>query len=46
MRQFFFFDGKKIPPKSLRYKKKDVQIEVMRDWFYDNYEDPVMTPTY
>lgn len=46
MRQFFFFDGKKIPPKSLRYKKKDVQIEVMRDWFYDNYEDPANSCPY
>jgi hypothetical protein len=36
----FIIDGKKVQLQSLRYKSKAVQIEVMRDWFFENYEDP------
>lgn len=32
--------GKKVRINSLKYKSKDDQIAVMRDWFYENYEDP------
>ncbi|HHX8939393.1 TPA: hypothetical protein ACVPL5_001294 [Yersinia enterocolitica] len=40
MKVIFNIDGKKVRPQSLRYKSKAVQIEVMRDWFFENYEDP------
>ncbi len=40
MTEIFIIDEKKVPIKSLQYKSKDNQIDVMRNWFYANYEDP------
>ena len=40
MEPIFSVDNKKVPLKSLRYKSKATQLEVMRNWFYENYEDP------
>lgn len=36
----FIIDNKKISIKSLKFKSKTVQLEAMRDWFFDNFEDP------
>lgn len=40
MKLIFNIDGKKVSLQSLQYKSKVVQIKVMRDWFFENYEDP------
>ncbi|CAM8469786.1 TPA: hypothetical protein J4Z52_001170 [Escherichia coli] len=40
MKVVFNIDGKKVPLNSLRYKSKEDQIEVMRNWFFENFEDP------
>jgi hypothetical protein len=40
MKQFFNVNGKKVPPQSLQYKSKEDQLEVMRNWFFENFEDP------
>lgn len=40
MKITFDLDGKKVGINSLKYKSKEDQIAVMRDWFYENYEDP------
>ncbi|MFQ1713036.1 hypothetical protein [Aeromonas veronii] len=42
----FELNGKKVPLRSLKYKSKDDQLEVMRNWFYENYEDPVESCPY
>lgn len=42
----FLVDNKRIKIESLRYKKKETQIKVMRDWFFDNFEDPVNSCPY
>ncbi|HFI5333982.1 TPA: hypothetical protein ACGQS5_001640 [Serratia liquefaciens] len=41
MKAVFNLNGKKVPLQSLQYKSKANQIEVMREWFFDNYENPV-----
>ena len=40
MKIVFEVNGKKVPLKSLKYKSKEDQLEVMRNWFFANYEDP------
>lgn len=40
MKLVFNVDGKNIPAQSLRYKSRADQIEAMRNWFFENYEDP------
>lgn len=40
MNIIFNVGGKKVPLKSLKYISKANQLEVMREWFYENYEDP------
>ncbi|HID7802678.1 TPA: hypothetical protein ACXIBI_002033 [Proteus mirabilis] len=40
MKMIFNLDGSKIRLSSLQYKSKLKQIEIMRNWFFDNYEDP------
>ncbi|WP_287789101.1 MULTISPECIES: hypothetical protein [Atlantibacter] len=40
MNSLFYLNGKKVRPQSLRFKSKDDQLEIMRNWFYENYEDP------
>ncbi|CNJ74733.1 TPA: hypothetical protein U5E00_004491 [Yersinia enterocolitica] len=46
METVFSVNNKKVPLKSLRYKSKATQLEVMRNWFFDNYEDPVNSCPY
>jgi len=41
MKLVFSLNGKKITAPSLKYKSKEDQLEIMRNWFYENYEDPV-----
>ena len=33
-------NGKKVPLKSLKYISKKDQLEVMKNWFFENFEDP------
>jgi len=33
-------NGKRVPPESLHYNSKANQLDVMRSWFYERYEDP------
>lgn len=40
MKMVFDVDGKKVPLRSLQYISKANQLDVMRKWFYENYEDP------
>ncbi len=40
MQEYFYVNDRKIPIQSLRYNSKSNQIEAMREWFYQNYEDP------
>lgn len=42
----FNVNGKKVPLKSLRFISKENQLEVMRGWFFDNFEDPVESCPY
>ncbi|QLY61734.1 hypothetical protein HV211_15160 [Citrobacter freundii] len=42
----FFINNKKISIKSLKYKSKEIQLEVMRNWFFDNFEDPANSCPY
>lgn len=42
----FNVHGKKVPLQSLRYISKENQLEVMRNWFYDNFEDPAESCPY
>lgn len=42
----FNVDGKKVPLKSLQYISKANQLEVMRNWFFENFEDPVESCPY
>jgi len=42
----FELHGKKVRMKSLKYKSKEDQLSVMRDWFFENYEDPVESCPY
>jgi len=42
----FNVGGKKVPLKSLKYISKENQLEVMREWFYENYEDPANSCPY
>jgi hypothetical protein len=42
----FEINGKKVPIKSLRFNSKENQLEVMRNWFYENFEDPVESCPY
>ncbi len=46
MKMTFNINGKKVPPQSLKYKSKDDQIEVMRNWFFENFEDPAHSCPY
>lgn len=41
MSEIFMINNKKVPLKSLQYNSKANQLEVMRNWFYEHYEDPV-----
>lgn len=41
MAEIFILNDRKVPLKSLQYNSKANQLEVMRNWFYQNYEDPV-----
>ncbi|MGY3860211.1 hypothetical protein ACW5WN_01200 [Aeromonas lacus] len=41
MKIVFNVNGKKVPLKSLRYISKADQLDVMRKWFYENFENPV-----
>ncbi len=36
----FEVNGKKVPLKSLKYISKKDQLEVMKNWFFENFEDP------
>jgi len=42
----FFVDNQRISIKSLRFKSKAIQLKVMRDWFFDNFEDPANSCPY
>ncbi|HHR6215156.1 TPA: hypothetical protein ACS705_001262 [Providencia alcalifaciens] len=46
MKVVFNVDGKKVPLKSLQYISKTNQLEVMRNWFFENFEDPVHSCPY
>jgi hypothetical protein len=46
METIFFVNNSKIPIKSLQYKSKNTQVEVMRDWFSNNFEDPANSCPY
>ncbi|EMG7886221.1 hypothetical protein V5L11_004302 [Enterobacter hormaechei] len=46
MTALFNLNGKNVPINSLKYKSKEDQIQVMRDWFYDNYENPAESCPY
>lgn len=39
MSETFMINHKKVPLKSLQYNSKANQLEVMRNWFYEHYED-------
>lgn len=41
MSEKLLINGKKTPLNSLKYKSKDNQLMAMRNWFFQNYEDPV-----
>ena len=41
MAEVFILNDRKVRLKSMQYKSKADQIEVMRNWFYQNYDDPV-----
>lgn len=41
MPESFLINGKKISINSLKYNSKENQIAAMRNWFFQNYEDPV-----
>lgn len=41
MKMVFNLNGRKVPLQSLKYKRKDDQLDVMRNWFLENYENPV-----
>jgi hypothetical protein len=34
-------DGQAISPQRLRSSDREIQLDAMRSWFYENYEDPV-----
>jgi hypothetical protein len=34
-------DGSRITPQHLSKSDREVQLEAMKRWFYENYEDPV-----
>ncbi|WP_145574287.1 hypothetical protein [Yersinia alsatica] len=40
MKVVFNINGKKVPLQSLQYISKENQLEVMRNWFFENFEDP------
>ncbi|QLN73739.1 hypothetical protein HV101_15540 [Citrobacter freundii] len=40
MAEVFILNDRKVRLKSMQYKSKADQLEVMRNWFYQNYEDP------
>lgn len=46
MKVVFNINGKNVPLKSLQYISKANQLEVMRDWFFDNFEDPANSCPY
>ncbi|AGQ32471.1 hypothetical protein [Serratia liquefaciens] len=46
MKMLFNVKGKMVPRQSLKYKSKDDQLEVMRSWFLENYENPVHSCPY
>lgn len=46
MKIVFKVNGKKVPLKSLKYISKQNQLEVMRDWFFANFEDPANSCPY
>lgn len=46
MKMTFNINGKKVPPQSLKYKSKEDQLEVMRSWFFENFEDPANSCPY
>lgn len=39
-------EGKSVELRSLQYKSKEYQLEVMRNWFFENYEDPAESCPY
>ncbi|MBO8133100.1 MULTISPECIES: hypothetical protein [Dickeya] len=46
MKVVFNVNGKKVPLKSLQYISKANQLEVMRNWFFENFEDPANSCPY
>ncbi|WP_455871913.1 hypothetical protein [Serratia proteamaculans] len=46
MKMTFNINGKNVPPQSLKYKSKEDQLEVMRSWFFENFEDPAHSCPY
>ena len=46
MKIVFEVNGKKVPLKSLKYISKENQLEVMRNWFFANFEDPANSCPY
>lgn len=46
MKIVFEMNGKKVPLKSLKYKSKEDQLEVMRNWFLAKFEDPANSCPY
>lgn len=46
MKIVFNVNGKKVPLKSLQYISKANQLEVMRTWFFENFEDPANSCPY
>ena len=41
LRWYTLKDGKHISSRSLREAERDCQLDAMRHWFHQNYEDPV-----
>lgn len=46
MKIVFNVNGKKVPIKSLKYISKANKLEVMRNWFYENFENPAESCPY
>ncbi|BEA99255.1 hypothetical protein VEE11_38070 [Escherichia coli] len=42
----FFINNKTISISSLKYNSKEIQLESMRSWFLENYEDPANSCPY
>ena len=46
MKVVFNVNGKKVPLESLQYISQANQLEVMRNWFFENFEDPANSCPY